>query len=40
MLEVLTNEFLIQFKNFYKLIENRYGIDIEYEELENLGKEL
>ncbi|CAD8186089.1 unnamed protein product [Paramecium pentaurelia] len=40
MLEVLTNDFIIQFKNLYKLIENRYGIDIEYEELENLGKEL
>ncbi|CAK65364.1 unnamed protein product (macronuclear) [Paramecium tetraurelia] len=40
MLEVLTNDFLIQFKNLYKLIENRYGIDIEYEELENLCKEL
>ncbi|CAD8103952.1 unnamed protein product [Paramecium sonneborni] len=40
MLQTLTNEFLQQFKNFYKLVENKYGIDVEYKELETLAKEL
>lgn len=30
----------MQFKNFYKLIANKYGTIVDYRELERLGKEL
>lgn len=30
----------MQFKNFYKLIANKYGPIVDYRELERLGKEL
>ncbi|CAD8088141.1 unnamed protein product [Paramecium primaurelia] len=40
MLQNINNDFLMQFKNFYKLIANKYGPIVDYRELERLGKEL
>ncbi|CAD8108952.1 unnamed protein product [Paramecium sonneborni] len=40
MLQSITNDFLLQFKNFYKLVANKYVSIVDYRELERLGKEL